>query len=229
VKAFPHEIRTPLTGILGCAEILKEEGELPAEEVKKMGTAIYKSGQRLHRLLENFILIGELQSWVKDPHAITVMRRESTTLLQELIHSVAEREQAHQGRLSSVNITVKNSPVQISVAHFTKIMEEVIGNAIKFSERGKGIVISSDENAAEVHINVHDEGRGMPTEQIDKGAAFQQFEPRHRDQQGVGVGLAIAKTLAELYGGSLTVESAEGKGTTVRITLLRPKDSKFSI
>ena len=221
VRSFPHEFRTPLTGILGCAEILKEESDLPAEEVKKIGAAIYKSGQRLRHLLENVILFGELQSWMNDQKQIATMRRESITLLHEVIRSAAEQEVEIQKRVDSISIEVKDSPVQISSEHLTKIIEEIINNALKFSEPGTKIHISNEEGDAEVLIIIRDEGRGMSQEQISKVTAFQQFERRYHEQQGAGLGLAIAKTLAELYGGNLTIESTEKVGTTVKIKLLK--------
>ncbi len=221
VRSFPHEFRTPLTGILGCAEILKEESDLPAEEVKKIGAAIYKSGQRLRHLLENVILFGELQFWMNDQKQIATMRRESITLLHEVIRSAAEQEAEIQKRVDSISIEVKDSPVQISSEHLTKIIEEIINNALKFSEPGTKIHISSEEGDAEVLIIIQDEGRGMSQEQISKVTAFQQFERRYHEQQGAGLGLAIAKTLAELYGGNLTIESTEKVGTTVKIKLLK--------
>jgi two-component system, sensor histidine kinase and response regulator len=61
----------------------------------------------------------------------------------------------------------------------------------------------------------------MTSEQISKVTAFQQFERRYHEQHGAGLGLVIAKTLAELYGGSLTIESKEKLGTTVKIELLK--------
>jgi signal transduction histidine kinase len=221
VRSFPHEFRTPLTGILGCAEILKEESDLPAEEVKKIGAAIYKSGQRLRHLLENVILFGELQFWMNDQKQIATMRRESITLLHEVIRSAAEQEAEIQKRVDSISIEVKDSPVQISSEHLTKIIEEIINNALKFSEPGTKIHISSEEGDAEVLIIIRDEGRGMSQERISKVTAFQQFERRYHEQQGAGLGLAIAKTLAELYGGNLTIESTEKVGTTVKIKLLK--------
>ena len=221
VRSFPHEFRTPLTGILGCAEILKEESDLPAEEVKKIGAAIYKSGQRLRHLLENVILFGELQFWMNDQKQIATMRRESITLLHEVIRSAAEQEVEIQKRVDSISIEVKDSPVQISSEHLTKIIEEIINNALKFSEPGTKIHISNEEGDAEVLIIIRDEGRGMSQEQISKVTAFQQFERRYHEQQGAGLGLAIAKTLAELYGGNLTIESTEKVGTTVKIKLLK--------
>lgn len=221
VKSLPHEFRTPLNGILGFAQYLKEESDLPGEEVKEIGALIYKSGRRLHHLLENMILFGELQFWMNDQNTIATMRRESMTLLREVIRSTAEREAAIQKRADSISIAVKDSPVQISSIHLTKIMEEIINNALKFSESGTKIYISSEENDAEVQVIIRDEGRGMSSEQIGKVTAFQQFERRYHEQQGAGLGLAIAKTLTELYGGSLTIESTEKIGTTVKIKLLK--------
>jgi signal transduction histidine kinase len=224
VRSLPHEFRTPLHAILGYAQILSEEDDLPRDEVKEIGTMIHKSGQRLRHLLENMILFGELQFWMNDQNIIATMRREEMTSLREVIRSAAEQEAGIQKRADAMDITVKDSVAQISSAHLTKIVEEVIDNALKFSERGTKIHISSEEGDAEVLIIIRDEGRGMSQEQISKVTAFQQFERRYHEQQGAGLGLAIAKTLAELYGGSLSIESTEKTGTTVTIKLLKAMD-----
>jgi two-component system, sensor histidine kinase and response regulator len=226
VRSLPHEFRTPLHAILGYAQILQEESGLPAEEVKEIGAFIDKSGRRLHHLLENMILFGELQFWMNDQKTIATMRRESMTSLREVIRSAAEQEASIQKRADAMDITVKDSVAQISSMHLTKIMEEVIGNALKFSEPGSKIHISSKEDDAEILIIIRDEGRGMSQEQISKVTAFQQFERRLHEQQGAGLGLVIAKTLTELYGGSLTIESTEKIGTTVTIKLLKAKDER---
>ncbi len=221
VQSLPHEFRTPLHAILGYAQILQEESDLPAEEIKEIGAFIHKSGRRLHHLLENMILFGELQFWMNDQNSIATMRRESAALLREVVRSAAEQEAVAQKRPDSILIAVNELSVKITSEHLTKIVEEVINNALKFSEPGTKIYISSEEINDEVTITVRDEGRGMSKEQIRNVAAFQQFERRHYEQQGAGLGLVIAKTLAELYGGSLTIENAEKIGTTVRIRLLK--------
>jgi signal transduction histidine kinase len=225
VKSLPHEFRTPLSSILGFGQFLQEENDLPSAEVKEIGTLICESGQRLHHLLENMVLLGELQLWRNDKNAIATMRRESTTSLREVIREAAEHEAEIQGRVDSLCIEVNDTPVQISSIHLTKIMEEIIDNALKFSESGTKIHISSEENDAEVQIIIRDEGRGMSYEQIGKVTAFLQFERRHHEQQGAGLGLTIAKTLTELYGGSLTLESTEKRGTTVKIKLLKARSN----
>ena len=221
VRSLPHEFRTPLHGILGYAQILQEESGLPAGEIKEIGALIHKSGQRLQHLLENMILFGELQFWMNDQKTIATMRGESTTLLREIIRSVSEQVAANQKRVDSIHLTVNDVPVQISSTHLTKIVEEVIDNALKFSDPGTKVHVSSEDHNDEVTIKIRDEGRGMSSEQIGTVTAFQQFERPLHEQQGAGLGLAIAKTLAELYGGSLTIESTEKIGTTVTIKLLK--------
>jgi len=226
VRSLPHEFRTPLHAILGYAQILQEENSLPAGEVKEIGAFIQKSGRRLHHLLENMILFGELQFWMNDQNIIAAMRRESMTLLREVIRSASEREAAAQKRTGSIDIAVKDLSVKISSEHLTKIMEEIINNALKFSESGSKIYISSEDNHDEVTIKIRDEGRGMTSEQISRVSSFQQFERPQHEQQGAGLGLAIAKTLSELYGGSLTIDNAEMIGTTVKIKLLKGIDEE---
>src|SRR5208283_860858 len=131
VRSLPHEFRTPLHAILGYAQILQEESGLPATEIKEIGAFIHKSGRRLHHLLENMILFGELQFWMNDQNSIATMRRESVTLLREVVRSAAEQEAAAQKRPDSILIAVNELSVKIASQHLTKIMEELINNALK--------------------------------------------------------------------------------------------------
>lgn len=221
VRFLPHEFRTPMNAILGFSQYLSEENDLPSEEVKEIGTLMLNSGQRLFHLLENMILYGQLQLWMNDQDTISAMRRESMTSLREAIQLAAEQQAALHKRADSISIALKEASVQISAMHLTKITEEIINNALKFSELGTKIYISSEETETEVQLIVRDEGRGMSPEQIEKITGFQQFERRYYEQQGAGLGLVIAKMLTELYGGLLTIESREKIGTTVKIKLLK--------
>ena len=74
-----------------------------------------------------------------------------------------------------------------------------------------------------VEFSVHDDGRGFTTEQIRRIGAYMQFERKMQDEQGFGLGLAIAKKLVELHGGALTIESNPGTGSTVTVKLPRAK------
>lgn len=221
VMSLPHEFRTPLHAILGYAQILQEEKDIPSGETKEIGSMIHKSARRLHHLLENLILLGELQFLMNDRKAVDTIRREAMTSIREVIRSAAEHEAGLQKRTDAIDLRVNDTVVQISSTHLTKIIEEITGNALKFSEPGTKITILSEDNDAEVLIIIKDEGRGMSRDQIAKITSFQQFERHHYEQQGAGLGLVIAKTLAALYNGSLAIDSTEKAGTTVTIKLLK--------
>jgi len=169
------------------------------------------------------ILFGQMQVWMRDQGKLKEMQMESTTLI-EVIQKVADKLIAKHIRPNSVHISLKESSVRISSFYLTKIMDEVIDNALKFSRQGSNVYLSSVETASEVRIMVRDEGRGMSEEQIKKVSGFQQFDRAYNEQQGIGLGLIIAKVLAEIHGGSLSIVSLENKGTTVLLSL--PKSQK---
>ena len=221
VRFLPHEFRTPLSVVIGFSDILKTEGSLPAEEVRQIGMMIGNSARRLHRLLENMILFGQLQLLMHDEEKIKKLRTESATSLMDIIQSAAEKQMADHERPGAVRLSLNNHLVQISSDYLTKIMEELLDNALKFSDRRTAIAISTELMNSHVSITIRDEGRGMSQEQINKVSAFQQFERGFYEQQGAGLGLAIAKILIELHDGSISIESEEQKGTTVRISLPR--------
>ena len=124
-----------------------------------------------------------------------------------------------RGRADAISISIKNCLVQISSVYLTKIMEELIDNAMKFSKPGSKIFILNEQTNADVQITIRDEGRGMSEEQIKKVSSFLQFERDHYEQQGIGIGLAIAITLAKIHGGNFTIESKEKIGSTVTLRL----------
>ena len=222
ISHLPHEFRTPLNGILGFSQILADQNDLSEDEVKEIGVMILRSGKRLQHLLENMVLFGQLQLWMNDLHKIEEMRQKSTTLL-EVSHAVIGKLLLRYKRADAISNTLNESSVQISSIYLTKILEEVIDNALKFSTAGAAITISNEKKGSSVNIIVRDEGRGMSEEQIQKISGFQQFERGYYEQQGAGLGLAIAKIVTEIHGGSLSIESAENKGTTVTIAIPNAK------
>ena len=218
VHSLPHEFRTPLNGILGFSQILVEEDDLPAKEVKEIGAMILRSGKRLHHLLENMVLFGQMQLWMNDQQKIAAMRQESTTLI-EVIRNVTEKQSSKHERPDALRVAAGESSVQISSSYLTKILEEIIDNALKFSEPGTPVQLTSEERGSDLCITVRDMGRGMSEEQVKNISGFRQFERGFYEQQGAGLGLSIASTLAELHGGKLSIDSKEHNGTSVNILL----------
>jgi two-component system sensor histidine kinase/response regulator len=218
VSSLPHEFRTPLNGILGFSQVLLEEADLPADEVKKIGGLIHKSGERLRHLLENMALFGQIQFWVNDRQKIEELRTDNFTTLLEELHRTAEVLMIRHERPGAVHISASDAIIHISSIHLAKILEETIDNALKFSDPGTTVSVSVSGNESETTVTVRDEGRGMSREQLNAITAFQQFQRRYYEQQGAGLGMVIAKLLVELYGGTFAIESTEKKGTTVRVS-----------
>lgn len=112
-------------------------------------------------------------------------------------------------------------PVAISEEYLTKIVDELVHNAFKFSKAGKPvkILLSATDVDNALMMTISDQGRGLEADHIRKVGAYMQFERKLQEQQGLGLGLIIAKRLTELHGGSLVIQSELGKGTTVVVRL----------
>lgn len=219
VHFLPHEFRTPLNGILGFSRILRDTKGMPEDEVREIGGMILRSGERLQHLLENMVLFGQLQFWIQDPDAAAGMRDDSASSLLEVIRSATDSILKKNGRKNALQLSVEDTLLAISSIHLTKIIEEVVDNAFKFSGADSAVTIASEDRGTACSITVHDTGRGMNEEQMKRISGFRQFERKHYEQQGAGLGLTIAQWLTQLYGGTLTIESIETKGTTVTISL----------
>lgn len=219
VLSLPHEFRTPLNGILGFSQILIDEAHLADEEVKQIGVMINRSGKRLHQLLENMVLFGQLQLWQHDQNRIMEMRNAETHSVRDTLTGAAEQQMKKHDRAGAIRITVTDASAKISGQYLTKIVYEVLDNALKFSTPGTPVQLQCEHNGPALFITVQDEGRGMSEEQMGKIAGFQQFERNYYEQQGAGLGLIITKILTEIHGGTMTVASKKNSGTTVTIML----------
>lgn len=220
VHSLPHEFRTPLNGILGFSQILMDD-ELPPDEVKEIGTMIYRSGQRLHRLLENVVLFGQLQLWMRDQTKVSELRSTDSCMLKEVIPGISEQAMIRHERMNGISITMIDAGVNISAPRLSKVIEELFDNALKFSSPGSAVTLTTEENGNSVIFAIRDSGRGMSEEQVNKISGFQQFERGYYEQQGAGLGLAITKMLVEIHGGTFALHSEENKGTIVQFSLPR--------
>ncbi len=219
---LPHELRTPLNGILAYGEILRNETvTLSPQEVSEMGQVIYESGKRLERLIENFLIYAQLELLGNDPQKISAFTQKQTRAPASLVrqHARAQAEQAN--RLVDLQLEVEDPPVPISEEFLAKIVDELAQNAFKFSQPGTQVSVRFKEEDGTVMLQVADNGLGFSTEHITKVGAYMQFDRKLHEQQGLGLGLTIAKRLTELHGGSLSIESNRGSRTLVTVKLPR--------
>jgi two-component system sensor histidine kinase/response regulator len=218
--ALPHELFTPLSGIIGFAEIISgETGKLQAHEIQEIGQAILVSSKRLYRLVENFLIYAQIELLAADPQKVESLRRSDPIPTRDLAEGCA-RQRAHQAnRDSDLSLDLAPASAALQDEYLKRILDELLDNAFKFSESGTPVNVRSVASANATTIWIADRGRGMTSQQIGNVGAYMQFERKFYEQQGSGLGLTIAKRLAELHGGSLTIESKPGLGTTVTVTL----------
>ena len=220
---LPHEMRTPLNGIISNAEMLAESaGALDPHTIAEMSQEICQSGQRLERLIENFLIYAQLEIVASDPQSIHRLRAALTRQPAAIIQTAARAQAEKTGRLDDLSFELTDTPLPMAENYFQKVVVELVQNALKFSDQGLAVRVRFQAAPEHVEFSVQDDGRGFTAEQISRVGAYMQFERRMQDEQGFGLGLAIAKKLVELHGGGLQIESEPGRGSTVTVKLPHP-------
>lgn len=221
---LPHELRTPLNGLLAYGEILRTDAaSLQPSEISEMGQVIHESAKRLERLVENFLIYAQLELLGTDPQKVKALRQKQTSSPAALIEEHARQQAELAHRSSDLVLELEDHPIQISEGYLARIVDELVQNAFKFSQSGARVTVSLTNSGGAVSLAVGDRGRGFSTEHITRVGAYMQFDRKLHEQQGLGLGLSIAKRLTELHGGTLSIDSQRGASTTVLVKL--PKDA----
>ncbi len=210
---FPHELFTPLAGILGLTEILRSEfTQMRPEEVTDMLADIRKSGERLHRTLRNYLLLLEIQAEPGLPPKSATIQPE--IMRTEIAHRINETLDRHGRRTDGA---IELAPVSLSgdLSDMKIIVEELVDNACRYSRKGTWIGVRLQDDGA---FSVLDGGRGLSSEQIEQIGAFHQFDRKKHEQQGLGLGLTLVKKLVARNGVGFAVTSEEGRGSKSTVT-----------
>ena len=213
-----HELRTPLNAIIGFADIMQKEpyGPLGHENYREFTKDIRKSGEHLLSLINDILDLSRIESGQLE-------LREETVDLSDVIGSV-QSVVKEQARAKGVNIEayvpIGMPFVQGDERRIKQILLNLLSNAVKFSEDGARVTIKAWCNPASGHVvQVADTGIGMAPSDIPKALTpFGQIDSHlSKDLVGTGLGLPLSKSLAEMHGGSLNIESQLGHGTTVTV------------
>jgi two-component system sensor histidine kinase/response regulator len=221
---LPHELRTPLNGILAYGEMLASDpGSLSLEEIADMGQTITQSGRALQRLIETFLAHSQLEMLQTDPQKVAALRGQTAPDAAALIETEARRQATEAQRAADLRLQLAPLTLPVSAEYLTKLVGELVHNAFKFSPPASPVTVALAATAEAIALTVADQGRGMTLDQVTKVGAFMQFDRKTHEQQGLGLGLTIARRLAEIFQGNLTVQSELGVGTTVMVRFPLPR------
>jgi signal transduction histidine kinase len=208
---LPHEFFTPMAGIIGLMEILRSGSvNFTTAEIDDIANDVYRSALRLNRTLRNYLLILEVQNAKPDTLVGSLLPRQ----VEESIHSGLKEALRLNARQNDVTILVVACSLSVKPADLSRIVEELVDNACKFSRQGTPVKV---ELSADGRLIISDQGRGLTADEIGRIGVFQQFDRKKHEQQGLGLGLVLVQKLTSLYGTKFQINSLPGEGTQVQI------------
>jgi len=212
-----HELRTPLSSIRASLELINEgsAGEVSSDAARLVHIAMNNS-QRLLKLIDNILDFKKMESGQFQLHLGSIISEE---IISEVLLSLSQFADSADVRLTKGEVCHKTISADPNLIR--QVLINLIGNAIKFSPPASTIVVTAHERPDGIRFLVSDEGPGIDPEDIDKlFTKFQQLDASDtRLQSGSGLGLAISKTIVELHGGKIGVDSTVGEGSTFWFSL----------
>jgi signal transduction histidine kinase len=220
---LPHEFFTPLAGIIGLIDILRSgDAPLTPEEQKEIYNDIYCSAHRLHRTQRNYLLLLDLKNASPEPLVGSLSPRQVEESIQNGVNEALRLNR----RKEDITMTISPCAIAIKASDLSRMVEELVDNALKFSRAGTPVII---ELTAEGQLVVADQGRGMTPEEVEQIGAFQQFDRAKNAQQGLGLGLVFVQKIAALSQAKLHLDGYPGQGTQARIVFQVPQLSEASL
>lgn len=208
VADLAHELRTPLTVLAGLAEELREEG-FDSEVV----TTLERQIRRLATLAEELGELAQIEAGQVVMHRETV---DAAVIVRQALHDAATTAAAAGIELASAG---EPAPLVADPVRLAQVLGNLIENAIRYNRPGGRVTVTTGVDRGNVHIDVVDTGVGIPAHEIP--LVFQRFyrvRGASRPEAGSGLGLAIVKHLVHALGGTVSLTSREGDGTTVSLT-----------
>ena len=209
-----HELRTPLHGIIGLSESMLDRSQ--SEQDQEDLSMIISSGKRLGNLVNDILDFSKLKNF-------DIQLSQKSISLYTLVDIVLKNNlPLVKGKALDLvnNVEIDLPAVYADENRLQQVLYNLVGNAIKFTERGK-IVVAAEQQKEMIQVAVTDTGIGVPKNKRD--AIFQEFEQGDgaisREFTGTGLGLSISKRLAELHGGQMWLTSKVGQGSTFFFTL----------
>ena len=218
VATVSHELRTPLTSISGFLEMMQDEELGLGDDGRSYLEVIRRSTERLHHLVEDLLLIAQIEA-----------RRVELDLASIDLGELAEQSvEAMRPAAAEKGVgleVVRDHPPAVVAdrLRITQVLDNLVSNAVKFTEDGGTVTVSVQADGEGARVVVDDDGIGIPADEQAQlfSRFFRSSTATERAIPGTGLGLAICQALVEQHGGTIALESNEGTGTRVTVTLPR--------
>ena len=214
VANVSHELKTPLTSVLGFAEALADS-EMPPDRARDFGQRILKNGVRMRRMIDELMDLSRVESGAWEPEPVEVSLADATRRAWQAVAG---------GRDEDLELDVdvdEDTAVRADRGGLRSILRNLLDNAARYSPAGERVTVSAAPVDGMIRVEVRDRGPGIPTAHRDR--IFERFyrvdAGRSREEGGTGLGLAIVKHLVEAHGGEVGVESRVGRGSTFWFTV----------
>ena len=213
-----HELRTPLNAIIGFSEVLLERmfGELNDKQDDYLKD-IFSSGKHLLSLINDILDLSKIEAGRME---LDVENFDVPSALGNALTLVRERAQRH-GIALGLQVAAEVGEMRADERKFKQILLNLLTNAVKFTPDGGKVEVRARLRDGVLEVAVSDTGIGIAA--ADQAAVFEEFKQvgRHytNKQEGTGLGLALTKRFVELHGGTLTLDSEPGRGSTFTFTL----------
>ena len=223
-----HDIRTPMNAIIGITTLMKNELHEPEKLAEHLGK-LETSGQLLLGIINNILDMSRIES------GKTTLNVEKMNLPQQIsqLDNIIRQQAGQRSQTFTVSTNLQHENVLADPNRLNQVLMNILSNAVKYTPQGGHIRLAVDElthteHYAKYRFIVQDDGIGM-------SAAYQKtlFDPFTREEksgtnkvQGTGLGMAITKSIVDLMGGTIRVESATGKGTRFEVVLEFPIDAE---
>jgi CheY-like chemotaxis protein/two-component sensor histidine kinase len=215
--SLSHELNTPLNGIIGVIEVLKDNiQDMEITEVREILSWADQSANRLNELTKKFLLYLQLEITVSQHKDLgTAQTRFSAADIKMALEIHAKSYE----RNKDLKFELKEATLSLPEKYLSILLKELVDNALKYSACGTEIQIKSQIIDGMLNISIHDWGRGMTAYQISRIDAFRQFERKEHQQPGIGIGLKIVMKIVQLAGGHFSIQSVYKRETKVTISL----------
>ena len=215
VANVTHEIRTPLTAIIGYLETMQSGKIKNSEDEKKFVDIILKQAERLNRLVEDLMTISKIELGEINFNYEDLAPADVLNGIVPLVKAKAAKK-----KIEIINnIKAILCPIRADRDRLSQIFVNILDNAVKFTPDEGKVTIEAKETSDSVVIDISDTGAGIPQEEIQRlGERFYRVDKtRSRDLGGTGLGLSIVKHLMMAHGGKMEIESQLGRGTKVSL------------